>query len=294
MANIHTIYRVFVALGLLIFFVAFTTPAISKSDKRYALVIGNSDYRYASQLNNPKNDSIDMANTLKSLYFETTLIQNATKIQIQNGIKKFISKLKKNGGVGLFYYAGHGVQFEGSNYLIPTDTKAGSELEIKSQSFDVSNLLNGLRTIGDATNIIILDACRDNPFKNAHPAGARSGNKAGPKSRSVATEKNRSLIRINIPKLDSGLSKLDAPSNTLIAFATAPGKVAIDGQGRNSPYTANLIESLQRTGLTIDEVFRRVRLSVAKQSNGKQIPWESSSLMQRFYFKHRTLLPMGF
>ncbi|VAW96243.1 hypothetical protein MNBD_GAMMA22-1265 [hydrothermal vent metagenome] len=290
MAGIDSIYKLIVVFSLFVLFVTYPPWAISKSDKRFALVIGNSDYRYATTLKNPKNDSSDMAKTLKGLYFETTLIQNATKLQINSAIKKFIIKLKKNGGVGLFYYAGHGVQFEGSNYLIPTETKAGSELEIKSQSFDISNLLNGLRNIAEATNIIILDACRDNPFKNIHPPGIRSS----PKSRSVATAGNRSLVRITIPKLDSGLSKLDAPSNTLIAFATAPGKVAIDGQGRNSPYTANLIESLQRSGLTIDEVFRRVRLNVAKQSNGKQIPWESSSMMQRFYFKHRTLLPMGF
>jgi len=280
------IKKVILIISLITLYVTSITVVNAVTNNRYALVIGNSNYHYATKLKNPLNDSADLAETLTKLRFETTLVQNATNIKIKKSINNFLSKLKKTGGVGLFYYAGHGVQFEGSNYLIPIETKAGTEIEIKNQSFNISSLLNGMRKIKTATNIIILDACRDNPFKNAHQPGARS--------RSVATGKNRSLIRTAIPRLDSGLSKLDAPSNTLIAFATAPGKVAIDGSGRNSPYTSQLITSLQRSGLTIGEVFRQVRLSVVKQSGGKQIPWESSSLLKNFYFKHRTLLPMGF
>lgn len=269
----------------LFIFLSFTVSSVyAVTDIRYALVIGNSNYQYASKLQNPGNDSIDFANTLKKLNFKTTLVQDATKKQIRKSVSVFLSNLRKNGGVGLFYYAGHGVQLEGSNYLIPVETRAGAEREIKNQSFDVAKLLNGMRKIKTATNIIILDACRDNPFKNSHQQG----------SRSIGGGKNRSLVRIAVPKLNAGLSKLDAPLNTLIAFATAPGKVALDGAGRNSPYTAKLIEAMQRTGLTIGEVFRQVRTSVVKQSNGQQIPWESSSLVQDFYFKHRSFIPMGF
>jgi len=224
-----------------------------------------------------------MANTLKGLYFETTLILDASKAKINKSITTLLSKLKKEGGVGLFYYAGHGVQFEGSNYLLPVETKVGTEIEIMKQSVNITSLLNGMRKIDSATNIIILDACRDNPFKYLTQQGTRS----------AGSNKNRSLVRI-MPRLNSGLSKLDAPSNTIIAYATAPGKVALDGTGRNSPYTAKLIESMQRPGLPIGEVFRQVRSSVVKQTNGKQIPWESSSLLKEFYFKYRSLIPMGF
>jgi uncharacterized caspase-like protein len=254
------------------------------TDSRYALVIGNNNYKYASKLKNPINDSYDVAQSLKKLSFNTTLIQNATKPQMRKAVTIFLSNLKKTNGVGLFYYAGHGVQFSGSNYLVPIETKVGTETQIMDQSFDIKYLLNGMSKIETATNIIILDACRDNPFKNTQKLGTRS----------VNSGKSRSLVRVVVPKLNSGLSKLDAPSNTFIAFSTAPGKIALDGNGRNSPYTAKFVESLQHTGLTIGEVFREVRAKVVKQSGGKQIPWESSSLINEFYFKHRTFIPMGF
>ncbi len=282
--NVVIVKKSLTTVGLFVILLTNMTAVQAVTNNRYALVIGNSNYKYATKLKNPKNDAIDLTETLRSLHFETTLIQNATNSKIKKSVIDFLSKLKETGGVGLFYYAGHGVQFEGSNYLVPVETRAGTEIEIKNQSFNISSLLNGMRNIKTATNIIILDACRDNPFKYANQPGIRS--------RSVTP--NRSLVRVSIPKLDSGLSKLNAPSNTLIAFATAPGKVALDGKGRNSPYTSQLIASLQRSGLTIGEVFRQVRLSVVKESKGKQIPWESSSLLKNFYFKHRTLLPMGF
>lgn len=261
------------------------STVIAATDLRHALVIGNSNYQYATKLKNPKNDSADITEALINLNFKTTLLQNATKKQIRESISIFLTKLKKNGGVGLFYYAGHGVQFQGDNYLVPVETKVGTEREIQSQSFNIANLLNGMRNIKTTTNIIILDACRNNPFKHIAKIGSRSA---------VAGNTNRSLVRIRVPKFDSGLSKLDAPSNTFIAFATAPGRIALDGNGRNSPYTSKLVESIQRTGLTIGEVFRQVRSKVVKQSSGEQIPWESSSLIHDFYFKHRVFIPTGY
>ena len=255
------------------------------SDDRFALVIGNSAYQHASVLKNPLNDSKDIAVALEDLYFETTLLQDATNQQIEIEINKFLLKLEKEKGVGLFYYAGHGVQLNGENYLVPVETHAGSDKEIQAQSFNISKLLNGMRKSKNATNIIILDACRDNPFKTGAVDGSRSVGDANG---------TRGLKRKDVPKLDTGLSKLDAPPNTLIAFATAPGRVAQDGDGRNSPYTTKLIESMQRSGLTIGQVFRQVRAEVVEQTDGQQIPWESSSLIQDFYFKPRTAIPMGF
>jgi len=277
----YLLSKLIVAVLFLILSSIFTS-VYAVTELRYALVIGNSNYENATKLSNPGNDSTDIAVTLKNLNFDTTLIQNATINQITKSVAIFLSKLKKNGGVGLFYYAGHGVQLEGNNYLIPVETRVGTELEIKNQSYNIISLLNGMRNIKETTNIIILDACRDNPFKNVEQQGEG------------VTRSSRSLVRVTVPKLDTGLSRLDAPSNTLIAFATAPGRVALDGKGRNSLYTSKLIESMQRTGLTIGEVFRQVRSSVVEQSDGQQIPWESSSLIHDFYFKYRNFIPMGF
>ena len=258
--------------------------AWAASDGRYALIIGNSAYNHATPLVNPKNDSNDIAKTLKSLFFETVLLQDATKEEIENSVKLFLAQLRDDeGGVGLFYYAGHGVQLQGENYLVPIETNSGTEEEIKRQSYNVAHLLNGMRKIKSATNIIIMDACRNNPFAHLAGAGTRS-----------AGTNERGLVRLTVPKINTGLSKLDAPPNTLIAFATAPGRVALDGEGQNSPYTAKLIEAMQRTGLTIGEVFRQVREDVLDVSEGSQIPWESSSLVQDFYFKPRAAIPMGF
>jgi len=276
--------KLITSFSFTIFICSIFTPVSANRDSRYALVIGNSDYQYASKLRNPENDSADIAKTLINLNFKTVLIQNATKNIITKSIENFLLQLKENGGVGLFYYAGHGVQFQGNNYLVPIETNVGTEIEIQNQSYNIASLLSGMRSIKSVTNIIILDACRNNPFKNMGKTGTRS----------VGSGKNRSLVRVTVPKFDTGLSKLDAPANTLIAFATAPGRVALDGNGRNSPYTAKLLESMKRRGLTIGEVFRQVRSSVMKQSKGNQIPWESSSLINDFYFKHRAFIPMGF
>ena len=262
----------------------FSSSVVSASDSRYALVIGNSEYQYASPLKNPKNDSSDIAATLEDLYFKTTLLQNATKQQIEIEVGKLLEKLKDEDSVGLFYYAGHGVQLQGDNFLVPVETQAGTDQQIKNQSFNIANLLSGMRKLKTATNIIILDACRDNPFKNIAKAG----------SRSASPTNSRGLKNINIPKLDTGLSKLNAPPNTLIAFATAPGRVAQDGYGRNSPYTNQLIKSMQRSGLSVGQVFRQVRASVVSKTKGEQVPWESSSLIEDFYFKPRASIPMGF
>lgn len=270
---------------LLFVLLNYSLAANAASDDRYALVIGNSAYQHASVLKNPKNDSKDIAEALEDLYFETTLLLDATREQIEVEVNKFLKMLEEKKGVGLFYYAGHGVQLNGENYLVPIETQAGSDKEIQAQSFNISKLLSGMRKSKNATNIIILDACRDNPFKTGAITGSRSVGNAGD---------TRGLKRKDLPELDTGLSKLDAPPNTLIAFATAPGRVAQDGDGRNSPYTTKLIESMQRTGLTIGQVFRQVRSDVVDQTEGQQIPWESSSLINDFYFKPRSSIPMGF
>jgi len=265
-----------------IIFVQEISTAYAVSDERYALVIGNSQYQHATKLSNPTNDSADIKQVLDNLFFETTLLQNASNSQINEAINKFLEKLKNNrNSVGLFYYAGHGIQIKGENYLIAVDTDPDNQTDIGQQSFNISKLLNGMRKTKNTTNIIILDACRDNPFNN--------------KNQQVAsTNQSRGLVRKSISDASSGLSKLDAPSNTIIAFATAPGRVAQDGKERNSPYTKKLIESMQRSGININEVFRQVREEVLEITDGEQIPWETSSLVNDFYFKPRLSIPVGF
>ena len=271
-----------VLTGIILLLVSSLTQAV----QRHALIIGNSNYEYARQLVNPRNDSLDMARTLEALFFKVTLVQDATKEQMDKAIDEYIGHLQKKGGIGLLFYAGHGVQLEGNNYLVPIDVNVSRNWDIKQQSYSVARMLNGIRSAKTQTNIVILDACRDNPFKNVSVAGRSVGNKK------INDDEKRGVIYV--PNLESGLVELDAPPNTLIAFSTAPGRVASDGEGRNSPYTAELVKAVQNTGLTIAEVFRQVREQVVNETDHKQIPWESSSLIKDFYFKPRVDIPMGF
>jgi len=170
-------------------------------------------------------------------------------------IRQFGERLKTRSGVGLFYYAGHGVQVEGRNYLIPVDASIRSENEVELEAVDVSRVLVEMENADNALNIVVLDACRNNPFSRSW----RSTN--------------------------DGLAQINAPTGTLIAYSTAPGKVASDGAGRNAPYTAALLKALQIPDLSLSDVFMQVRADVQKVTARKQTPWEASSVIGRFYFK---------
>ena len=221
--------------------------------RRIALVIGNGAYTTAPPLKNPPNDARDMATTLRTLGFNVTSDVNVNQRDMKRLIREFGQNLKK-GGSGLFYYAGHGVQSKGHNYLIPIDADIQSEAEIEDLGVDVNLVLNFMDDAQNGLNIVILDACRNNPF-------ARSFRSAS-----------------------NGLAQVDAPTGTLIAYATAPGSVAADGDGRNGIYTQELLKQIKRSGLSIEDVFKQVRISVRGATNGKQTPWESSSLVGEFYF----------
>jgi uncharacterized caspase-like protein len=221
---------------------------------RTALVIGNSDYQIMP-LENPENDAEDLANKLKGLGFDVLFAKNQTKPEMRELIREFKNKLKQNGGVGLFFYAGHGVQIDGKNYLIPVDFSASSAYEVPDESVPADWITGAMEEAGNSLNIVILDACRDNPF----PRKTRSG------------------VR--------GLARMESASGTIIAYSTSPGDVAADGNGRNSPYTENLLKYIDKPGLTIEQVFKRVRVGVENSTGGKQLPWETSSLRGDFYFK---------
>jgi hypothetical protein len=231
------------------------TPGLSvpaAGEQRVALVIGNGQYKDAP-LSNPVNDARAIAKALTESGFKVTRRENAGQKELQLALRDFGDALKA-GGVGLFYYAGHGMQVKGRNFLIPVDAQIQREDEVAYNSVDVGQVLDKMEAASNRLNILILDACRNNPF-------ARSF-----RSASV------------------GLAQMDAPVGTLIAFATAPGSVASDGDGQNGLYTQHLLQSMQKPGAKIEDVFKNVRAAVRKDSGNKQVPWESTSLEGDFIF----------
>ena len=221
---------------------------------RMALVIGNGAYSNAPHLKNPAHDAIDIAEHLAKAGFTVKHGVNLTQRQMKAMIREF-GQMLKGGGQGLFYFAGHGIQLRGRNYLIPVDANIQSETDVEDQAVD-SNLMLGLMDeAGNGLNVVILDACRNNPFSR----GFRSAS--------------------------NGLAQMDAPSGTLIAYATAPGSVASDGNARNGLYTQELLKNMLIPNLSIEEVFKRVRIAVRNSTGGQQTPWESSSLTGEFYFR---------
>jgi carboxyl-terminal processing protease len=220
-------------------------------EHRVALVIGNSAYPSAA-LKNPVNDARAISAKFRSLGFDVITRENVKQKDMTRAITQFGEKLARSGTVGIFYYAGHGMQVRGKNYLIPVDAQISSEASVRSEAVDVDSLLEQLAT--SALGIVILDACRNNPFERRFRGSA------------------------------GGLAQMDAPKGILIAYATAPGKVASDGDGRNGLYTQEFLSMLDQPGLKVEDVFKRVRRRVADATADQQVPWESSSLTGDFYF----------
>lgn len=224
----------------------------SVRNKRWALVIGNGAYT-DSPLANPPNDARDMARSLRDLGFSVTELINQSRKDMRTAIRSFGENLR-SGGVGLFYYAGHGIQVNGKNYLIPVGADVAIEQEIEDEAIDVGLVLKHMAEAGNRPNIVILDACRNNPFARSFRSSSR------------------------------GLAFMDAPSGMIIAYATAPGTVANDGKERNGVYTAELLKQIHLPGLKVEDVFKRTRAAVERQTNKTQVPWESVSITEDFYF----------
>jgi len=226
------------------------------TERRVALVLGNATYKI-NPLKNPVNDSTDMARSLRSVGFDVIEANNTTLAQMREATRRFADKLG-NSDVGLVYYSGHGVEVKGKNYLIPVNADIKREYEVVDQAFDASQFLEMMDNIrgpnNKRVNILIVDACRNNELQKSW----RSTN--------------------------NGLARMDAPGCTFISFATAPGRVAADGAGRNSPYTKHLLQALKQPNLPIEQVFKVVRRNVMEETKGEQIPWENSSLVGDFYF----------
>ncbi len=227
------------------------------AEQRFALVVGNSNYRL-QRLANPQNDARLIAKTLSALGFKVTTLIDANQRAMRRAMLRFSRDLRASNAVGLFYYAGHGVQVDGVNYLIPIGANIVDESEIPVEGLSLNQMFRTMERSANRINIAILDACRNNPYASSVRGGG-------------------------VP----GLAPVLAPSGSFIAYATAPGAVAYDGKGKNSPYTLALSQALRNPGIAIEEVFRRTRRKVLAVTKGKQTPWESSSLTGVFYFKQK-------
>ena len=236
--------------------VALLLPAdVQAAETRIALVVGNSAYA-SGPLLNPANDARLVAQALSQLGFEVIERRDADQNTMKRAIQEFGERLDKGGpqAVGLFYYAGHGVQLNGRNYLIPTKANIEREGDVEIEAVSADWVIEQMRYARNRLNIVILDACRNNPF-------------------------NRSMR-----SADRGLASMDAPAGILIAYSTAPGAVAEDGSGRNSPYTTSLTRAMLEVHQPLEQVFKHVRADVMSATAGKQVPWEASSLTGEDYY----------
>jgi hypothetical protein len=220
-----------------------------------ALLIGNANYIEAGALRNPANDASDVADKLTACGFVVTSLVNASYLEMDRALSDFHAALGDQ-DVGLFFFAGHGVQIHGENFLAATDTRIANEIEAKHSALSLNRVLDSMENAGPATNIIILDACRDNPWE-------RHWRRAVPQ----------------------GLAPVYAPKGTLIAYSTSPGEIAADGAGRNGAYTAALLQHIDAPEVPIESMFKRVRNALAATTQSQQTSWEHTSLSGDFFFK---------
>jgi uncharacterized caspase-like protein len=244
---------VYAARGAPVSAVAQGASAASSAGRRVALVIGNSAYPEAP-LRNPANDARAMADALRQVGFEVIVEMDRNRVEIRRAVRAFGDRLRAEKGEGLFFFAGHGVQVSGRNYLIPIGANIGTESDVEDEGVDVAFVLGQMEAAANSLNIVILDACRNNPFARAFRSQSR------------------------------GLASIDAPTGTIIAYSTAPGSIAADGDGANSVYTQELLRHMKVPGVAIEETFKRVRIAVRQATRERQIPWESTALVGDFYF----------
>ncbi|MFB6420152.1 MULTISPECIES: caspase family protein [Bradyrhizobium] len=229
--------------------------ALQGPEQRVALVIGNANYKNAPQLANPDDDAQSMAQFLNSAGFEVVSATDLTQNDMLRVVQDFSAKVASRGPntVAMVYYAGHGVQLAGENYLVPVDAKVSSPTELVNNSVRLVDVMSTLETIPSRMRIVILDACRNNPFPEVNDAGR-------------------------------GLAIVDAPNGSIVGYSTAPGAEALDGTGSHSPYTQAFLNVAREPNVPIEQLFKRVRLQVNQTTSGAQIPWESSSLTSDFTF----------
>ena len=228
------------------------TQVAPDNRRRLALVIGNDNYSSMPVLNNAVNDSKSMSDALKQANFEVLYYKNINKRGMEEALQNFAQKLGKD-DVGMFYFAGHGVQASGKNFLIPVAENVKKSADVQFEGIDVNRVMAYLQDSKNSLNIVVLDACRSS-------LPERGG-------------------------MSRGLTVTEAPQGSIVAYATSPGKAASDGDGGNSPFTKNLIRVMQRKGVKIEDVFKEVRVAVSRETNGEQVPQEVSQLVGDFYFR---------
>jgi Caspase domain len=230
-------------------------PAATGPEQRVALVIGNSNYRNVVQLPNPANDARAVSQLLNTAGFEVIQATDLGHDEMIDVLRNFSAKIAEKGPntVALVWYGGHGVQVAGDNYLIPVDAKVNSEADLPTNGIRLVDVMATLQAVPSRMRIVMVDACRDNPF-----AGL--------------SEKTR------------GLAIVDAPNGSIVGYSTAPGTQALDGQGNDSPYTNAVLKLARQPNVPVEQFFKNVRLEVNQETSGQQTPWESSSLTSNFYF----------
>lgn len=226
---------------------------------RHALVIGNAAYQQQPELVNTINDARDVAAKLDELGFDVTRVENTDRRLLTRRINEFLREVRESDGVALLYYSGHGLQVSGQNYLLPVDAQIEDELDVPTEGLALDRVLQGLGDRGDsAVNLIILDSCRDNPYR-------RSG------TRSLGSR---------------GLARMSAPSGTLILYATRPGETASDNpRGRNGLFTKYLLQALDQPGIEVEDAFKEVARNVRRESGKTQLPWQEGLILGRFSFR---------
>lgn len=250
MMQIFSLISVFLLIGY------WTQPAFADDEPRIALVVGNDNYTHIGDLRNPVNDAVLMKEALEKVGFDVSILINANRSSFEREIRLFGEKLRADPEtVGLFYYAGHGVQSFGTNYLLPVDTQLSSQADLDLVAIQAQSVLRQMYSARNASNIVILDACRNNPFE------------------------------ATIDITDNGLAEMRAPTGTYLAYATAPGMVAYDGEAENSPFSRALAEQIVTQDGPIEQTFKAVRVSVLEETNGLQTPWDASSLTRDFHFQ---------
>ncbi|MDU6730769.1 MAG: caspase family protein, partial [Bradyrhizobium sp.] len=236
------------------------TPALAESS-RLALVIGQSAYRSVMPLPNPANDANAMAKMLGEAGFDVTIVVDLSQKDLNREVGDFAAKIATKGPetVALVFYAGHGLQIDGENYLVPVDVDPRREADIPLQAVRLNDVLNTLNSVPSRMRILLLDACRNNPFPTVSDAGR-------------------------------GLAIVDAPNGSIVGYSTSPGEEALDGRGEHSPYTQAFLNLARQPNLPIEQLFKRIRLQVNQVTDGRQTPWESSSLTSDFTFFGDTLV----
>jgi uncharacterized caspase-like protein len=226
------------------------------AENRIALVIGNSSYTSVTALPNPANDAKAMTNFLNSAGFQVVQAPDLTQSDMRRTIADFAKTVTEKGPdtVALVFYAGHGLQVDGENFLVPVDARIEREADVPLQAMRLNDLMNALSSVPSKSRIVILDACRNNPFSAINKTAGR------------------------------GLAIVDAPNGSIVSYSTAPGTEALDGDGQNSPYTTALMKIGHEPGLQIEQLLKRVRLDVSNTTARQQFPWESSSLTVEFSF----------